>query len=75
MAQQVAPPKKKEYMITALLVIAGLVTIFMIESALIGLLFVGLGGFLDYKAYEYNSNEWPPKMNRWQKSWHCKPVW
>ncbi|REA58102.1 hypothetical protein DSL64_22225 [Dyadobacter luteus] len=47
MAQQVAPPKKKEYMITALLVIAGLVTIFMIESALIGLLFVGLGGFLD----------------------------
>jgi len=70
-AKMAAPPAKKSYKFTALLFLFGALLLSFGDYGFLGILLIGLGGFLAYSSYMYNQNEWPPKNKQWQSSWHC----
>jgi len=37
----------------------------------LGLIIIGVAVWLAYKAFKYNSREWPGKYQNWNRSWHC----
>lgn len=71
-AKNVAPPSKKSYTTTILLILAGLIIIKFLEGgSVIGLILLGVGAWLGYTAYTHNKDKWPGAYNTWSKSWQC----
>jgi len=70
-AKMAAPPAKKTYVATVILFLIGGIILATGSYIFIGLLLIGGGGFMAYKDYNYNQNEWPPINKNWQNSWHC----
>lgn len=70
-AQQVAPPEKKKYTGAVLFGLAGLILSVAMPSPSMGIMLILVGGVMGYLANKYNSETWPPAVDRWKRSWHC----
>lgn len=75
MAQKAAPPAKKKMVFFIVMVIVGLIMASSFKEnymvGLAGLVFLALGGFLSYKTFIYNKNEFPLLYQTWLNAWMC----
>lgn len=71
LASKAAPPAKKTFTTAGIIIFIGIVTATMNLPIIILLLAIGIGGFLGYRAFKYNKEEFPPKYEVWLQSWHC----
>lgn len=67
-AEKAAPPKKKNYMWAAIIIAVGL---FLSIESIAFILVLPIGGYLAYRAYTYNSVNYPPLFSAWEKQWMC----
>lgn len=72
LAQKAAPPKKRSFAPTAILAALGIIPYVMLSLPFtILLLLLAVAGIWAYMAYRYNTQQYPPLYQAWQKSWHC----
>lgn len=77
-ARNAAPPAKKSY---KTILIMALIAFFMLYYAstqyhapgwnVLGILLLGVAGWMGYRAYSYNSRIWPEEHRVWSISWQC----
>ena len=63
-----APPLQKSYKWA---IIGGLISTMLMGKILIGGSIFAVCAFFGYRAFAYNSTEWPPLYQLWQESWLC----
>ena len=69
-----APPPEKSYKWPAIFMFIGFCFAGSgagFTSYAVGLPIIAIGGFFGYRAFQYNSTEWPPLYQLWQESWLC----
>lgn len=71
LAEKAAPPKKKSFAASVIIILIGVVAAYFELPIIILLLAITIGGFLGYRAWKYNKEEFPPKYQTWLNSWHC----
>jgi hypothetical protein len=81
LAAACAAPAKKSYKWPAISVLLGVFPTVMVGasgiasglgSSFIGALpFIGIGGYLLYSRYQFNSKKWPSMYQHWRESWIC----
>lgn len=71
LAAKAAPPKKKSFSATIIIILIGIIAIYFELPTIILLLAIMIGGFLGYRAFKYNKEEYPSKYQTWVNSWHC----
>lgn len=72
LAKKASPPNKKSFIPSV--VIAGLAIAFTAMFSMpiyILLIAVAIAGFLGYRAFKYNKEQYPPLYDVWSHSWHC----
>lgn len=70
LAQKAAPPAKRPLQ----WVIIGFLLGFLLlgnGAIVVGVALLAITGFLGYKAYQYNSQEWPGLYKHWKDCWMC----
>ncbi|EDZ89885.1 hypothetical protein [Francisella tularensis] len=77
-AQKAAPPAKKSFKASIILIIIGAFWTYMntinhfdFISAIIGIALIAGGGYLGYRSFKYNSEVFPGLYNHWLNSWMC----
>lgn len=75
MAQKSAPPTKKKIGLFIFMILVGLTMTGALKEnhmvGLVGLAILALGGFLSYKTFIYNKNEFPSLYQTWLNAWMC----
>ncbi len=71
LARKASPPPKKRYMLFLVLIGFGIVSPFLGLSMSVLFFTVGIGGLFCYLSWRYNTTQYPPKYERWTRSWHC----
>ena len=73
LAQKAAPPAKKPLGFSLVCIVIGLLCLAGSGSTLLfGLAAESLGGFLFYRAVQFNSQQWPGLYQHWQGCWVCR---
>jgi hypothetical protein len=70
-AQKAAPPPKQSFKWAVLCVVLAVILIAATDFDPLGYLLILGGGFLGWRAYQYNKEKHPPLYERWQRSWMC----
>lgn len=74
MSQKTAPPRKFSYIRPFIigLIVAFVTSFFIREPAFLpNIVFVAVTGGLVYRAYSFNSKQWPELRQAWEKSFIC----
>jgi hypothetical protein len=78
LAQKATPPEKKKITIQVGVTILGILILlssfgnkFDIGLFLFSIVLTGGFGYWSYIRMKYNKEEWPQKLETWEKSWYC----
>lgn len=74
-AQQIAPPEKKPYLWPGIGAFVGLTLCSSkneVSTIVIGLILLGICGYILYTRKKFNTETWPNLTNQWSESWICQ---